>query len=152
MGSAASSSSNPPNPSGSPNASAAPTGRRRTSRAFHPDAYKFVFAALQYSQERLSRSMSDDPDDDAAHISGPELLDGIRALGLRQYGLLARTVFESWGVRATADFGRIVFDLIEKGDMRKTDRDQEEDFHGVYDFGQALEADYQIDAAKAFAK
>ena len=119
---------------------------------FHPDAYKFVFAALQYSQEQLSRTLSDDPEDESAHISGPELLDGVRRLALHQYGMLARTVFETWGVRSTSDFGRIVFDLIERGDMKKTDQDHEEDFDNVYQFEDALETSYRVDAAKAFTK
>ena len=120
-------------------------------RPFDDDAYKFVFAALQYTQERLHRSMTDDPDDESAHISGPELLDGIRELGLQQYGRLARTVFETWGVRSTADFGRIVFDLIDRGEMKKTEKDHEVDFVDVYEFALALEQAYDIDAGRAFS-
>ena len=136
---------------GSSSASGPAMQTRRRARAFHPDAYRFVFAALQYTQEELERAMSDDIDDESGHISGPELLDGVRALGLRQYGFLARTVFESWNVRSTADFGRIVFELIERGEMRKTDRDQESDFCDVYEFDQALEQAYEVDTAVAFA-
>ena len=131
---------------------ASSSSRRRPQMKFHPDAYKFVFAALQYSQEQLSRTLSDDPEDESAHISGPELLDGVRRLALHQYGMLARTVFETWGVRSTSDFGRIVFDLIERGDMKKTDQDHEEDFDNVYQFEDALETSYRVDAAKAFTK
>ena len=122
---------------------------RRT--AFHPDAYKFVFHALQFTQERLERPMADDdPENEEAHISGGELLEGCRALALKQYGLLARTVFESWNVRSTADFGRIVFHLIDRGEMKKTDDDCEEDFANVYDFADALESQYEIDLSGAF--
>ena len=124
------------------------TSRRCT---FHPDAYKFVFHALQFTQERLDRPMAeDDLENELAHISGPELLEGCRLLALEQYGLLARTVFETWNVRSTADFGRIVFDLIDKGEMKKTDDDCEEDFANVYDFADALESQYEIDLSGAF--
>lgn len=124
--------------------------KRRSVRKYHPDAYKFVFAALRYTQETLRRSLSDDPDDEAAHIDGRELLEGCRGLALEQYGLLARTVFESWGVRSTADFGHIVFDLVERDEMRKTETDRQSDFENVFDFAVALEQEYEIDPSRAF--
>ena len=91
---------------------------------YHQNAYKFVFQALRYTQEHLRRNVSGGPDDEEAHISGQELLAGIRALALEQFGLLATTVFRQWGVTTTNDFGHIVWELIERGEMRKTDRDQ----------------------------
>ena len=128
------------------------TSRLRPSRLkFHPDAYRFVFEALQYSQEHLKKA-AQDAEDDSAHISGPELLDGVRELGLKKFGMLAKTVFNHWGVKATDDFGRIVFELIECGEMRKTDRDQLTDFFGVYDFDQSLVRDYLIDTNGAFQR
>lgn len=128
------------------------TSRLRPSRLkFHPDAYRFVFEALQYSQEHLKKA-AQDADDDSAHISGPELLHGVRELGLKKFGLLAKTVFNHWGVKSTDDFGRIVFELIECGEMRKTDRDQLTDFFGVYDFDQSLVRDYMIDTNGAFQR
>ena len=128
------------------------TSKLRPSRLkFHPDAYRFVFESLQYSQEHLKKA-AQDAEDDSAHISGPELLDGVRELGLKKFGMLAKTVFNHWGVKSTDDFGRIVFDLIECGEMRKTDRDQLTDFFGVYDFDQSLVRDYLIDTNGAFQR
>ncbi|QDU41004.1 hypothetical protein Mal4_53690 [Maioricimonas rarisocia] len=117
---------------------------------YHPDAYRFVFEALQFTQEQLQRPPARDPDDESAHISGQELLAGVRELALQRYGLLARSVFGHWGVRSTSDFGRIVFELIERGEMRKTDRDQLSDFADVYQFDEALEGEYEIDTDQAF--
>ena len=128
------------------------TSKLRPSRLkFHPDAYRFVFEALQYSQEHLKKA-AQDAEDDSAHISGPELLGGVRELGLKKFGMLAKSVFQHWGVRSTDDFGRIVFELIECGEMRKTDRDQLTDFFGVYDFDQSLVHDYRIDTNVAFKR
>ncbi len=128
------------------------TSRLRPSRLkFHPDAYRFVFESLQYSQEHLKKA-AQDAEDESAHISGPELLDGVRELGLKKFGMLAKTVFNHWGVKSTDDFGRIVFELIECGEMRKTDRDQLTDFFGVYDFDQSLVRDYLIDTNGAFLR
>ncbi|HTI52029.1 MAG TPA: Minf_1886 family protein [Planctomycetaceae bacterium] len=117
---------------------------------FHPNAYRFMFAALRRAQQKLGRSQAHGPDDERAHISGPELLDGIREFALEQFGLMARTVFQCWGVQATDDFGRMVFELIERGEMRKTDNDQLADFFDVFDFEEALDRRYEIDLSHAF--
>ncbi|SFH61155.1 Minf_1886 family protein [Planctomicrobium piriforme] len=115
---------------------------------FHNDAYRFVFEALHHTQQRLKRPIVHDVDDDRAHITGPELLHGVKDLALERYGLLAKNVFSHWGVKSTGDFGRIVFELIERGEMRKTDRDQLTDFYDVYDFEDALDRDYKINVSK----
>ncbi|GAB4145683.1 MAG: hypothetical protein Tsb009_17930 [Planctomycetaceae bacterium] len=122
---------------------------RQRSR-YHRDAFQFVFAALQKAQKMLGRLPVDESEEEDAHISGPELLEGIRELALDQYGLLARTVFRSWGVHSTADFGKIVFELIERGEMRKTEDDQLSDFIDIYDFDEALDREYEIDISSAF--
>ncbi|MEZ5940494.1 MAG: hypothetical protein R3C18_03815 [Planctomycetaceae bacterium] len=119
---------------------------------FHPDAYRFVFEALHFTQQKLNRPAAEHPDDEEAHITGQELLHGIKRLGLKRFGRLAKTVFEHWGVKSTGDFGRIVFELIERGEMRKTDRDQLSDFMSVYDFQEALVDDYTIKTKEAFAQ
>ena len=59
--------------------------------------------------------------------------------------LMARTVLRRWNIRRTEDFGKIVFTLVENGDMGKTDGDTIEDFRRVYDFATAFESSYQID-------
>jgi uncharacterized repeat protein (TIGR04138 family) len=73
------------------------------------------------------------------------LLDGIRDLALREYGLLARTVFRLWGINSTADVGEIVFNLVEANLMSKTAQDARDDFRDVYDLDQVLVRDYRID-------
>ena len=57
---------------------------------FHPTAYQFVWQALQYTQKRLRRPAPRGLNDEDAHISGAELLEGIRLLAQEQFGLLAR--------------------------------------------------------------
>lgn len=117
---------------------------------YHPNAYRFVFDALRYTQKQLERGQVDSPDDDEAHISGPELLHGIRDYAVQEFGLLAKAVFRQWGIEKTDDFGNIVFELIERGEMRKTDNDQLSDFSGVYEFDNALLDNYEIDLSEAF--
>lgn len=119
---------------------------------FHPQAYQFVFEALQFTQKRLHRQNAGGPDDEEAHISGPELLEGIRELALERFGFLTNSVFHEWGVHTTEDFGRMVFELIERGEMRKTERDRLSDFYGVYEFEIAFDRDYKVDVTRAFRK
>lgn len=121
-----------------------------TRKKFHKDAAEFVFDALRHTQEmlgRLARREGDeemsDFDEEQVHISGAELLEGIRLLALQRYGLMARHVFSSWGVTTTEDFGRIVFDLVDEGKMRKTEHDQLSDFYDVYDFAVAFDRGYR---------
>lgn len=75
------------------------------------------------------------------HVSGQQLCEAARLYGLQQYGYLAPTVLASWGIRATDDFGEIVFNMIDIGQMRKTRSDRREDFRGVYDFASGFTRD-----------
>jgi uncharacterized repeat protein (TIGR04138 family) len=118
-------------------------------RTYHPMAYKFVFSALRFTQEQLGRDRSTEA---TGHISGPELLDGIRRLGLQHFGMMSIVVFKTWGIHSTDDFGKIVFQLIEAGEMRKTDDDQLGDFLGVYDFSKVFLDDYTLDTSEVFSK
>jgi uncharacterized repeat protein (TIGR04138 family) len=110
------------------------------------EAYEFVFEALAHTQQMLGRvppaEGAEEPD---YHVSGPQLLHGVRDLALRQFGLMARTVFRMWGINRTDDFGEIVFNLVEAGLMSKTDQDNRRDFQNVYDLDQALVHDFRID-------
>src|SRR5947209_1915807 len=117
----------------------------RKDPRFTYEAYEFIFAALAHTQQRLGRV----PSDEAAagrdyHVTGPELLDGVRDLALQEFGLMARTVFKVWGVNRTDDFGAIVFNLVEAGLMSKRPEDTLADFRGLYDLDKALVEGYRI--------
>jgi uncharacterized repeat protein (TIGR04138 family) len=94
------------------------------------EAYIFTMSAVEYTTRRLGRQ---------GHVSGRELLEGIRDLAREKFGLTARMVFEHWGVKTTDDFGELVFNLVEAGLLGKTDRDSRDDFKGVYDFSEVFE-------------
>ncbi len=118
----------------------------RSDPRYAYEAYEFLFAALAHTQKMLGRS----PPPDAVsekdyHVSGPQLLDGVRELALREFGLMARTVFRMWGIQRTDDFGEIVFNLVAANLMSKTDKDKRLDFHEIYDLDQALVHDYRIE-------
>jgi uncharacterized repeat protein (TIGR04138 family) len=100
---------------------------------YRANAYKFVMDAVQYTVNRLP---------ERRHITGEELLGGIRDLALQAFGPMAKTVFEQWGIRRTEDFGTIVFQLVEAGLLGKTDADKPSDFSGGYDFNEAFVRDF----------
>ena len=136
-------------------------------RRYTLDAYLFVLEALSFAQESLG--MGQEPaveeleplpggDSESTgqgrgrrgrgrkreaerHVSGQQLCEAARLYGLQQYGYLAPTVLATWGIRATDDFGEIVFNMIDIGQMRKTRSDRREDFRGVYEFASGFARD-----------
>lgn len=73
------------------------------------------------------------------HISGKQLCEGLRMYAIEQWGMMAGVVLRRWNLRATVDFGRIVFALVDGGHMHKTERDTLDDFRDVYDFDRAFD-------------
>ena len=47
-------------------------------------------------------------------------------------------------LRELQDFGEIVYNLIEIGEMTKSESDRREDFNDVYEFDDAFERSYEI--------
>lgn len=102
---------------------------------YHREAYLFVRDALDHTQKLLARKTGKN---ELRHVTGQELLEGIRQYALEQYGPLALMVLEEWGVRRCEDFGEIVFNMVEAHLLAKTDADTREDFRGGYDFFEAF--------------
>jgi uncharacterized repeat protein (TIGR04138 family) len=123
------------------------------------EAYAFVLEALNHARHQKhkakghdrdnERSSEPDPEGDASssspkksrvseHVTGRALCEAIRKLALRQYGLLAATVLNHWGVRSTSDIGDIVYNLIAAGDLKKSPSDSRADFDNLFDFETAL--------------
>ena len=98
------------------------------------EAYTFVREALDFTVKALNRPAGNQP----RHVTGPELLDGIREYAIHEFGPMASTVFKSWGIGKTEDFGEIVFNLVESGILGKTETDKKEDFSNGYDFFNAF--------------
>src|SRR5262245_50881876 len=118
---------------------------------FALEAYEFLFLALNHTQRILGREPpeGETPATEAKyHVSGQELLEGVRSLALQEFGMMARTVLRQWGVNRTDDFGDMVFNLVEAGLMSKTDRDTRADFHDLYNLDEALR-DYDIQLGEA---
>ena len=112
-------------------------------------AYAFVFEALEYTKNLKKRVQARTRTrgrraSKSRHVTGRELCEGARLLALNHYGLLAMAVLGQWGIRETADFGEIVYNLIASGDLERSPSDSKADFDRVYKFEDALRRDYVL--------
>jgi len=106
-------------------------------KRFPVEAYDFLCQALLYTQEALCKvpATSLGPDEASdKHVTGKELLEGVRRFALEQFGPMAYVVFRQWGIKTTADIGKMVYHLIDSGLWFRSESDKLEDFHNRYDF------------------
>jgi uncharacterized repeat protein (TIGR04138 family) len=101
---------------------------------YRREAYVFVREALDFTQKLVSRENQKK----VRHVSGQELLDGIRQFALKEYGPMSATVLEEWGITSCPDFGEIVFNMVDVGLLARTEADRREDFQNGYDFTTAF--------------
>jgi uncharacterized repeat protein (TIGR04138 family) len=101
---------------------------------YRRDAYLFLREALDFTQKLVGKENGGK----VRHVTGQELLDGIRQFALEQFGPMTITVFEEWGIHHCSDFGELVFNMLEAGLLAKTEKDSRADFQGGYDFEAAF--------------
>ena len=109
---------------------------------FDRKAYDFVRLGLDHTVKEL-RKKDATRAEKSRHVTGPELLEGLRIYALDQFGPLAKTVLNTWGVRRCRDFGDIVFNLIEYNVFSKTENDRREDFSDIFEFEDAFVKPFQ---------
>jgi len=110
---------------------------------YKADAYVFLMEALGYTQRKFKAEK---------HISGEQLLVGIRELMLKRFGPMTLTVLEHWGIESTEDFGNMVFHLVERRALSKTDEDRFEQFVDAYDFQEVFTEDYRKRLARRISR
>jgi uncharacterized repeat protein (TIGR04138 family) len=101
---------------------------------YQPEAYVFLRDALEATLKRRKKTRKEV----SPHVGATELLDGFRLHGLQEFGPMAITVFDYWGVHSSEDIGNMVFNLVEVGIFGKTDEDTPESFREGYDFVDAF--------------
>ena len=99
---------------------------------FPVPAYRFIYEGLDYTVKNIGCKR---------HVTGRELAEGLRNLAIEQFGGLAILVLGQWNIRKTADFGAMVFNLVEAGLMSRSESDSPEDFADVYDFARTFGID-----------
>jgi uncharacterized repeat protein (TIGR04138 family) len=89
------------------------------------EGFLFILASLEHCVTKSGQHK---------HLTGQELSFGIAEYARGQFGYLAKTVLTNWGISKTRDYGEIVYLLISKNLMSKTESDRVEDFENVYNF------------------
>ncbi len=113
------------------------------------EAYDFLCEAVEFTQRRLGRAPREfDPAEIDCHVGGADLARGAADLAVREFGMLAPVVFRSWGIRATADIGAIVFNLIRAERLSQSDADDPADFDDLFDIDDALTRGFAIVLAR----
>ena len=109
---------------------------------YQMQAYQFVQDSLAFAQEVLPQEEPQPGED--PHLTGQELCEAIRLFAIDQFGYMSKTVLNNWGIHETRDFGEIVYNLIDIGLLRPSDKDEREHFADVYSFEKAFVEDFQI--------
>lgn len=107
---------------------------------YAPEAFAFLHDGLNRAVQEIYTDQAGG--EGQHHVSGQQLSHSLRALAIERWGLMAKAVLNKWNVRATLDFGNMVYLLIENNYMRKADGDSLDDFRDVYDFEKAF-SNYQ---------
>lgn len=101
---------------------------------FQPGAFFLVREALDFTVERLAQ----ENEGEKRHVTGRELLAGFRDYALQEYGPMAATLLDDWGITRCRNVGEIVFLFIEHGVFGKQDSDSLDDFSEIYTFDEAF--------------
>jgi len=109
---------------------------------YSPEALRFLFESLSIAIELAGKDGAEGPE---RHVSGQEVLAGMREHAARSFGPLAAAVWRQWGVHKTIDWGRIVFMLVDAGMLNRQESDSVEDFADGFDYEQAFVEDYHLE-------
>jgi uncharacterized repeat protein (TIGR04138 family) len=104
------------------------------------EAYEFVSKAVVFTMLSLSRDKSSNH-----HISGQELLDGFRRYAIQEFGPMAGEIMKSWGFSNGSDIGNVVFNLVNRNLLGKTENDSLSDFKNGLDFERAFSEPFKTD-------
>jgi uncharacterized repeat protein (TIGR04138 family) len=104
---------------------------------YPPHAYEFVRDALHAAVKHFRSGQEDQ------HVSGQEVLEGVRIHALTEYGPLAHMLLSQWGLHRGEDVGNVVYNLIDTGYFGRNDGDSLEDFSGGYDFEEVFAKPYE---------
>jgi uncharacterized repeat protein (TIGR04138 family) len=104
------------------------------------EAYEFVSKAVVFTMLSLSRDKSPNH-----HISGQELLDGFRRYAIQEFGPMAGEIMKSWGFSNSSDVGNVVFNLVNRNLLGKTENDSLSDFKNGLDFERAFSEPFETD-------
>jgi len=108
----------------------------REDGRFNPSAIRFVYEGLGFTAKKVA--------EEPRHVTGQTLCEGLQKLAVEKWGRLAMLVLGTWGVRATRDFGEIVYLMIKHKWMSAQPSDTIDDFDDVYDFQTVFKEQFEF--------
>jgi uncharacterized repeat protein (TIGR04138 family) len=115
---------------------------------YSPEAFRFLFESLNHA---IKLAGKEEAEGSERHVTGQEVLAGMRHYAGVLFGPLAARVWRAWGVTSTGDWGEIVFLLVDAGLLNRQETDSKQDFAQGFDFDQAFVRDYAIELPDAGA-
>ncbi len=103
----------------------------REDGRYSPEAFRFLFESLEHAVRLAGKDAAEGTE---RHVTGQEVLQGMREFALEAFGPLAAHVWRSWGVHDSMDWGRIVFLLVDAGMLKQREEDSINDFREGFDF------------------
>ena len=97
---------------------------------YRAGAYEFVNGAVSFTIRKLQRESKSKRE---RHVSGEELIHGVAEFAVQEFGPLAWSVLEDWGLVSGAAVGDVVFNMIRNGLLTAS-----EDFNRIPDLKKLL--------------
>ena len=102
---------------------------------YRAGAYEFVNGAVSFTIRKLQRESKSKRE---RHVSGEELIHGVAEFAVQEFGPLAWSVLEDWGLVSGAAVGDVVFNMIRNGLLTASENDSREDFNRIPDLKKLL--------------
>ena len=102
---------------------------------YRPEGYNFLRETLETTLKKRSKSKHPPT---STHLTANELLEGFQKYALKEFGPMAPTVLDYWGISSCRDIGQMVFHLVEAGAFGRTESDSLSDFDHGFDFHEAF--------------
>lgn len=100
---------------------------------YAPDAYEFINDAVIFTVKLFEQEKGK-----SRHVTGVELLIGVKELAIKKFGPMSYEIFQEWGIRDGMAVGNIVFNMLDYGLLSKTEKDSIEDFSVAFNFEEEL--------------
>ena len=112
---------------------------------FPPMAYCFVRDSVHKALDNIVKAKRQNmfADDDPPDIKGADLCRFFRDTLVNRFGPSAIDVLDTWNIKRTNDFGKIIYKLIAVDILGKSENDSIEDFDDVFDFTEEFVMPYK---------
>ena len=112
---------------------------------FPPMAYCFVRDSVHKALDNIAKAkrLNAFADDDPPDIKGADLCRFFRDTLINRFGPSAIDVLDTWNIKKTSDFGKIIYKLISVEILGKSENDSIEDFDDVFDFTEEFVMPYK---------